>query len=128
MRVAFELTQLRGEQRCERIESDATTTRLEGVITNLEKQLRQAHTALHKGGKDAERVHQQLMKEVQHLRDGRVWAAVREEEAKRRRIEGQRDELKAEVARLTGEVNARSRKHAAEMDELYTLRGRVKAL
>ena len=46
---------------------------------------------------------------------------IRKEEAKRRRVEAQRDELKAEVARLTGEVNSRSRKYSAEKDELYTL-------
>ena len=37
---------------------------------------------------------------MQRLKDGRVWASVREEEAKRRRVEAQRDDLKAEVARL----------------------------
>ena len=45
-----------------------------------------------------------------------------------RRVEAQRDELMAEVVRLNEQVNSRSRKHAADMDELYTLRGEVKSL
>ena len=53
---------------------------------------------------------------------------MREKQEARRRVEAQRDELKTEVARLTQNLNSRSRKHAAEKDELYTLRGRVKAL
>eukprot|EP00966_Prymnesium_polylepis_P121760 2814385-Prymnesium_polylepis.1 len=125
---AFEVTQLLGEQRAERAEAIATTTRLEGVITGLEAQLRRAHAALRKGGQVAEREREQLEGEVQRLKDGRGWATAREEEAKRRRVEAQRDELKAEVARLLEQVNARSRKHSAEMDELYSLRGRVKSL
>ena len=71
---------------------------------------------------------EELTVELERAKAGRVWASVRAEEDKRRRVEGQRDELKAEVARLSQLVNARSRKHSAEMDELYTLRGRVKAL
>ena len=98
------------------------------MIYELEGQLRHAHAALRKGSMEAARSHDELVLELERIRAGRVWANVREEEAKRRRVGAQRDELKAEVARLSEQVGARSRKHAAEMDELYTLRGRVKTL
>eukprot|EP00966_Prymnesium_polylepis_P069947 1626072-Prymnesium_polylepis.1 len=125
---AFELTQLRGEQRGERVEAGEKVTRLEGMITKLEAQLRHAHTALRKGATEAERAQEKLTGELQRAKEGRIWASVREEEAKRLRVEAQRDELKVEVARLAEQISGRSRKHAAEMDELYTMRGRVKAL
>ena len=125
---AFEISQLLGEQRGERSQAIERTTRLEGVTRELEQQLRRAQVALRKGGQVASQVQEQMASELERVKDARVWSAVREEEAKRHRIEAQRDQLKAEVVRLTAEVNSRSRKHAAEMDELYTLRGRVKAL
>ena len=98
------------------------------MLTQLERQFRSAHAALRQGGKEAVRTQEQLASKVQRLQDGRAWSTAHYEQAKRQRIEMQRDELKAEVARLAQQVNARSGKHAAEMDELYTLRGRVKAL
>eukprot|EP00966_Prymnesium_polylepis_P337089 7391883-Prymnesium_polylepis.1 len=125
---AFEVNELRGEWRAERAEAGERVASLEGMIRELQRQVQRAQAALRKGGKEAEREKEQLTGEMERLREGRVWASVREEEAKRRRVEAQRDELKAEVARLTEQVHARSRKHSAEMDELYTLRGRVKAL
>eukprot|EP00966_Prymnesium_polylepis_P307213 7099022-Prymnesium_polylepis.1 len=115
---AFEVTQLLGEQRAERAEAIERTTRLEGMITELERQLQRSHAALRKGtSKEAERALEESTKEPQRIKEGRVWANVRSEEEKRRRAEGQRDELKAEVIRLTELVNAHSRKYSAEMDE-----------
>ena len=125
---AFEVNQLLGEQRGERAQAMETTTRLEGLITDLEKQLRSAHAAMRKGGQMAAKTQEQLEGELQRVKEGRVWSAVHEEQATRVRVEAQRDELKAEVVRLNEQVNSRSRKHAANMDELYTLRGEVKSL
>lgn len=76
----------------------------------------------------AAKTQEQLEGELQRVKEGRVWSAVHEEQATRVRVEAQRDELKAEVVRLNEQVNSRSRKHAANMDELYTLRGEVKSL
>ena len=56
------------------------------------------------------RAQEELASELERVKDGRVWSAVRDEEAKRRRVEAQRDELKAEVQRLTEQANARSRR------------------
>ena len=92
------------------------TLKLECMITELERQLRNAHATQRKGCKEAVWTQEQLAKELQHVKDGRVWASVREEQAKRRRVEAQRDELRAEVGRLNDQVGNRSRKHAAEMD------------
>ena len=75
------------QHRGERAEFIETTTRLENTITELERQLRSAHAALLKGGLEASNTQQQLEDELQRARGGRVWASVREEESKRRRVE-----------------------------------------
>ena len=80
---AFEVNQLLGEQRGERAQAMETTTRLEGLISDLEKQLRSAHAAMRKGGQMAAKTQEQLEDELQRVKEGRVWSAVREEHVTR---------------------------------------------
>ena len=125
---AFDVTQLQGEIRGERAEWIDERTELQRIISDLEKKQRRVEAALHAGGKEAERERARLLEQLQRAHELRAWERVRAEEAARRRVEAQRDELKAELASANTELKSRSRARAAEHQELIRMRSRVKEL
>ena len=69
-----------------------------------------------------------LQAELERAREGRVWARVREEEARCRRAEEERDRIYAENEALLEKLSFRDGSRSKEREELYRLRYRAKEL
>ena len=98
---------LQKEMQSERVIKDQVITRLEAQITDLERTQLRLRAAM-RGSQSSHQV--ELAKaeaELHKAREGRIWAAVAEERARRELAEKQRDEAQAEAERLAGEARAR---------------------
>ena len=119
---------LQKDMQLERVIADEKSTRLEGMITELERALARARSALRGSLAEAAIAQEKVQAELEKAREGRIWARVNEEQERRKQAEEHRNQAQARAEEFSAELNARSSKLQAEKHELWYLRRRVKEL
>ena len=108
--AAAKQRELLREMQSARIASDEHITKLQVEITGLERQVLRATAALRATNKEREAALANAEQELQRLSEGRIWARVRDEEAKSKKAAAEASAALAEVAHLTAQMNRRSSK------------------
>ena len=110
-----------------RVEHAEQVIRLEGELTEIERELRRVRSTLRRGDQAAEAAAQEADAEKQRLRErGRAWSRVEQEQHRAERAERElrqvREEFGREASELRSAARARNTETAAEKQELKYLR------